>query len=87
MSIVEMRMLRWISENIRKNMIWNEKIHLKIRVTLIDENMRESHLRWFCHIQRRAINIPMRKQMSLYIQVERMEKKVEEDKNKINRSS
>ena len=31
-------------------MIQNEQIHLKIRVTPIDENMRESRLRWFVHI-------------------------------------
>ena len=32
------------------DMIQNEQIHLKIRVTPIDENMRESRLRWFVHI-------------------------------------
>ena len=56
-----MQMLRWMSENIRKNRIQNKEIHLKIRVTPIDEKMRESHLRWFGHVQRRAINAPIRK--------------------------
>ena len=33
------RMLRWMSGNIRKDGIQSEEIYLKIRVTLIDENM------------------------------------------------
>ena len=67
-----MRMLRWIEKNTRKNRIRNEKILLKIRVTPIDEKMRESCLRWFGHIQRREINAPVRK--SELIQVEGMKK-------------
>ena len=50
-----------MSENIQKNRIQNKEIHLKIRVTPIDEKMRESHLRWFGHVQRSAINAPIRK--------------------------
>ena len=61
-----MRMLRWISGNTRKDKIRNEEIHLKIQVTFIGEKMRESHLRWFGHVQ--AINALMRK--SELIQVE-----------------
>ena len=55
-----MRMLRWVSENTRKDRILNEKIRLKIGVAPIDKKMRESHLRWFGHVQRREINAPMR---------------------------
>lgn len=51
-----MRMLGWIIENTRKYRIQNEEIRLKIRVTPIDEEMSESHLRWFGHVQKRAIN-------------------------------
>lgn len=39
MTVAEIKRLRWISENIRKNMIQNEKICLDIGVTLIDENI------------------------------------------------
>lgn len=35
MSVVEMRMLRWANGNIRKDIIWNKKISLKIGVTLL----------------------------------------------------
>jgi hypothetical protein len=68
MRVAEMRILRWIDKNTRKNRIRNEKILLKIGVTPIDEKMRESCLRWFGHVQRREINAPVRK--SELIQVE-----------------
>ena len=71
MTVTNMRMLRWISENIWKYMIRNEKIHQKIGVAPIDENMGESHLREFGHVQKRAINTPVRK--SELIQVEERE--------------
>ena len=68
MSVIEMRMLIWISENKWNDRIWDEEIHLKIGVVPTDEKMRESHLRWFGHVQRRAINAPVRK--SELIQIE-----------------
>lgn len=37
MSVIEMKILRWISENIHKDGIRNEEIHLKLAVALIDE--------------------------------------------------
>ena len=45
MSIVEMRIYRWITRNIWKDKFQNEKIHLKIRITLIDEKLGENHLK------------------------------------------
>lgn len=51
-----MRVLGWIIWNSRKYRIQNEEIHLKIRVTPIDEEMSESHLRWIGHVWKRAIN-------------------------------
>ena len=65
MSVAEMRILRWTSENTWKDRIWNEEICLKIGVAPIDENMRKNHLRWFDHVQRRAINAPVRKWVDL----------------------
>jgi hypothetical protein len=44
-------MLKWISVNTRKYEIQNEKIHLKIGVTHINEKMMESRLRWFSHVE------------------------------------
>lgn len=61
-------MLKWISENTRKDKIQNEEIRKKIRVPPINEKMRENHLRWFGHVQRRATNAAVKK--SELIQVE-----------------
>ena len=47
LTVTEMRMLKWISGNTRKDEIPNEEIHLKTRVAPIDEKTRKSHLRWF----------------------------------------
>ena len=46
MSVVKMRMLSWISENIRNFEIRKEEIFLRIGMVPIDEQMRVSHLRW-----------------------------------------
>ncbi len=45
----------------------NNNNNLKIRVTPIDEKMRESCLRLFSHEQRIAINAPMRKSDSIQV--------------------
>ena len=50
--------------------IQNEEIYLKIAMTLINEKMRKSHLRWFGHVQRRAKYSSKKK--SELIQVEEM---------------
>ena len=55
MSITEMKMLWWISGNTQKDRIWNEEICLKIRVSPIDEKMRESCLRWFGYVQKEQL--------------------------------
>ena len=78
MSVAEMWMLKWKSGNIRKDRIQNEEIHLKIGVAPIDGKMRESHLRWFGHVQRRAIYVPMRKNKLIW--VEGMKKGKEDQK-------
>lgn len=52
--------------------IHNEENHLKIGVSPIDDKMKESHLRWFGHVQRKTIEGLVRK--SELIQVERMRK-------------
>ena len=60
-----MRMVRWICGNAQKDRIWNEEICLKIGVVPINgkekKKKRESHLKWFGHVQRRVINAMVRK--------------------------
>ena len=55
MSVSEMRMLRWISENTMKDKIRSEEIHLNIGVAPIDEKIK-SRLRQFGHVLKRMIN-------------------------------
>jgi len=64
MSVVEMIMLRWTSDNILKDRI-NECIHRKLEVALIDNKMRENRLRWFGHVQSRSIWGPIKKRIIL----------------------
>lgn len=80
MSVVEMRMLRWISLMTWKNRIWNEESRIKIGATPIDEKMRESHIRWYDQVLKRAINAPVR--MGRLIQFEEMKKKKVKDNQK-----
>ena len=50
----------------------NEKIHLKIRMTLIDEKLGENYLKQFGHLKRRAIDALVK--ISEQIQVEKKKK-------------
>jgi len=61
-----MRKLRYISGNTWKYWIQSDEIHLKIMVTSIDEKMRESCLRLFCHVQKRANNAHLWKRVSWF---------------------
>jgi len=45
MSVVEMRMLRWMCGNTRRDNVRNEDIRTKIGVASIEEMMRENRLR------------------------------------------
>lgn len=65
-------MLRWISTNIRIDRVWNEEIRLKLGVTPSNENrskekIRESHLRWFGHMEMIPINALERKSDSIQV--------------------
>eukprot|EP00102_Acyrthosiphon_pisum_P026090 XP_016663300.1 PREDICTED: uncharacterized protein LOC107884852 [Acyrthosiphon pisum] len=53
MSVVEMKMLRWMSGVTREDRIRNEYIRDSIGVASIVDKMRENRLRWLGHVLRR----------------------------------
>lgn len=46
----KMRMLRWISKQIRQDRFRNESIREKVRVTPFVKKIEESYLTWFRHV-------------------------------------
>ena len=72
MSVVEMRMLRWMSGKIRMDKIRNEHIRKNLGVASIGDKIREGRLRWFGHVQRRSRSAPIRR--SELIQIESSKK-------------
>ena len=50
MIVAEMRILRWTCGNTRRAKVRNKDFRTKIGITLIEEKMRENHIRWFGHV-------------------------------------
>ena len=61
MSVAEMRILRWMCGNTRRDKVRNGDIRTKIGVASIEEKMRENFLRWFGHVRRRPTDTPVRR--------------------------
>jgi len=61
MSVTKMCMLRWMCGKMRRDQVRNNDILTKIGVALIEEKMRENHLRWFRHVRCRPTNAPIRR--------------------------
>ena len=60
MSVIEMRMLRWMCGNITKDIIRNDNIFGMVGAAPIDDKLRENRLKWFEHICRRPIDAIVR---------------------------
>mgnify|MGYP003703338597 CR=1 FL=1 len=61
MSVVEMRMLRWMCGKPRKSRVRNEYIREWVGVVLIEDKLRENKLRRLSHIQWRPIEAVVKK--------------------------
>jgi hypothetical protein len=59
LSVAEMRMLRWICGNIRRDRVRNDDIRERLGVAPV-EKLVQHRLRWFGHIQRRSMEAPVR---------------------------
>ena len=60
LSVAEMRMLRWICGNTRRDRIRNDDIRERLGVAPVEEKLVQHRLRWFGHIQRRPAEAPVR---------------------------
>jgi hypothetical protein len=60
LSIAEMRMLRWICGNTRRDRVQNDDICERLGVAPVEEKLVQHRLRWFRHIQRRSVEAPAR---------------------------
>jgi len=55
------RMICWICGHTRLDKVRNEMIRGKIRVTSIEDKVRETRLRWFGDIRRKSMHAPVRR--------------------------
>ena len=60
MDVIEMKMLRGMSECTLKDRIRNDHIRERVGVAPISEKMRDYRLRWYEHVQRRELDVIVR---------------------------
>ena len=59
--LVDMRMIRWICGYIKMDRIRNEVIRHLVKVTLVEDKMREIKLIWFGHVKRRNVDASVKR--------------------------
>ena len=59
-SVVEIRMLRWICGHIRRVRVRNDDIRNRLGIAPIEEKPVQYRWRWFGHVQRRPLETPVR---------------------------
>ena len=59
--VTKMRMVRWMCGLTRMDKVRNGVISDLVKVTPIEEKMRESRLRWFSHMKRKSVVAPVRR--------------------------
>jgi len=60
-SVAEMRMLRWMSGKTEHDRIRNDTIRERVGVAPIVEKLVENRLRWFGHVERRPVDVVVRR--------------------------
>ena len=59
--VAKMRMIRWMCGFTRIDRIRNGVIRDLAKVAPIEDEMRETRLRWFGHVKRRSVEAPVRR--------------------------
>jgi hypothetical protein len=59
LSAAEMRILRWICDNTRRDRVRNDDIRERLGVAPVEEKLMQHRLRWFEHMQRMSVNAPI----------------------------
>jgi len=59
--IAEMRMLKWMRGFARIDRIRKGVFRDLVKVASIEDKMRETRRRWFGHVKRRSVNVPVRR--------------------------
>jgi hypothetical protein len=59
LSVVEIRMLRWICGHIRRDRVRNDDIREILGVAPVEEKLVQHRLTWFGHIQRSPAEAPI----------------------------
>ena len=67
MSALKTRMLRWMCVKIRIDRIRKEHFRECLMVASVGHKVREIHLRWFGHVQRRLAMVPVKKNCSMQV--------------------
>jgi hypothetical protein len=60
LSVAEMRMLRWICGNTRRDRVRNDDIRESLGVAPVEEKLVQHRFRWFGHIQQKPAEVPVR---------------------------
>ena len=67
MDVADMRMLMWMCGKTRKDKIRNERLQEHLWVASMGDKIRETHLKWFGHVQHRLATVPVRKSMAMRV--------------------
>ena len=63
--------LRWMCGHTLMNRIRNQEFKDKLGVSPTSGKMRENRLRWFCHVQRKIFDAPVRRVGSIIVEGKR----------------